>query len=201
MALPAFPAFHVTGAVHHYINWPGSGVSPLYLGTCESTPQVKSPFTSKPVMNDITGPTLPAQKLETGQMAIIASALNRFSKTTWAAMLLRAGPPRRGRFDRGLLKYGRSTFQLWQVFENATDASVRSLYPGLEMGFYWPQVELVDQNFVRLGNQDQLLVLTLEAQPYFVPQANATVVAPGEREFFLMSLSDGDFPAEVRVPQ
>lgn len=200
MAAAAYPAFHVTGAVHHYVNWSGLS-APLYLGTAESTPQIKLVSTSKPVMNDITGPTLPAQKVETGEMAQIGVAFNRFSYGTRATLNTHTGPGRRGRFDRGLLKFGRYTFQLWQVFENATDATVRALYPGLPLGFYWPQVELLSKDSPRIGNQDELWVPTFEAQPYFTPQAVATTVASGEREFFLYSQADADFPAAVLVPQ
>jgi hypothetical protein len=199
VAAAAYPSFHVTGAVHHYIGW--AGIDPLYLGTAESTPQIKFVETSKPVMNDITGPNLPAQKVETGEMATIAVAFNRFSQSTRNSLFTRAGLPRRSRFSRGLLKYGRSTFYLWQVFENATDATVRALYPNLPLGFFWPQVELVMKDGARLGNQDELWVATFEAQPYFVPQASPTQVAVGEREFWLYAQDDASFPAAVQVPQ
>lgn len=200
MAAAAYPAFHVTGAVHHYVNWSGLA-EPLYLGTAESTPQIRLQEVSKPVMNDITGPGLPAQKVEGGEMATIGVAFNRFSQTTRNSVLARAGLPRRTRWSRGLLKFGRVTLSLYQVFENATDAAVRALYPGLPMGFYWPQCELIVKELPRIGNQDELWVATFEAQPYFVPQANATTVAAGEREFFLYAQDDASFPAAVLVPQ
>jgi len=200
MAAAAFPAFHVTGAVHHYIQYTGLA-DPIYLGTAESTPQIKLIDTSKPVMNDITGPTLPAQKVETGEMAQVAVAFNRFSYATRTLLVTRAGPGRRGRFSRGLLRYGRTTFAMWQVFENATDATVRALYPGLPLGFYWPQVELLTKDSPRIGNQDELWVAGFECQPYHTPQAQANAVAAGEREFFLYGQADALFPAAVLVPQ
>ncbi len=200
MAAAAYPAFHVTGAVHHYVSWSGLS-APLYLGTAESTPQIKFINTSKPVMNDITGPMLPAQKVEGGEFATLSVAFNRFSQGTRTSLLSRDGSGRRGRFSRGLLRFGRSTFSLWQVYENYLDAGVRALYPNMLPGFYWPQVELVSKDLPRLGNQDELWVPTFEAQPYWTPQANPAVVAAGEREFFLYSQSLSDFPADVLVPQ
>ncbi len=200
MADQAFPAYHVTGAVHHYVSWAGLA-APIYLGTCESTPQIKLIDTSKPVMNDITGPTLPAQKVETGEMAMIGCAFNRFSYSSRTSLTLRAGPGRRGRFSRGLLRFGRTTFELWQVFENALDAGVRAVYPNLPLGYYWPQVELLSKDSPRIGNQDELWVASFEAQPYHVPQANPSAVVGGEREFFLYSQADASFPTAVLVPQ
>lgn len=199
MAAPAFPSFQVTGCVHHYIGY--DGLSPQYLGTAEATPQVRKVKTSKPVMNDITGPVLPAQKVNTGEMAVIATPFSRWSRQTVNYLLLRSGLPRQGRFSRGILKYGINTFQLWMVFENALNTVVRSLYPGLELGFYFPQVELIEENLPRMGNTDQLWVPTFEAQPYFTPQANPTLVASGEREFWLYAQDDASFPADVLVPQ
>lgn len=200
MAAAAFPAFHVSGAVHHYVSWPGLS-APLYLGTAESTPQLKFVETSKPVMNDITGTTLPAQKVEGGEMANVAVAFNRFSQGTRDALIARSGGGRRGRYTRGLLRFGRATFQLWQWFENYGDETVRALYPGMRIGFYWPQVEMVGKDLPRLGTADELWVPTFECQPYFVPQVSATSVSAGEREFFLYSQDPADFPAAVQVPQ
>lgn len=199
MAAPAYPAFQVTGAVHHYVAWPGT--NPLYLGTAEATPQVRKVKTSKPVMNDSTGPVLPAQKVNTGEMAVIAVPFNRFSQATVDALLLRTGPGRQGRFSRGTLKFGVNTFVLWQVYENSLNPVQRALYPGLHRGYYFPQVELLDENLPRTGNTDELWVPTFEAQPYFVPQADPTQVQAGEREFWLYSQDDASFPTDVLVPQ
>lgn len=213
MAAAASPAFQVTGAVHHYVSagLHGTGATPLYLGTAESSPQTKFIEVSKPVMNDITGPGLPAQKVDGGQMAIVATAFNYFSYSTFSTMRLwnanygAAHLGRRNRFSRGLTRFGRATFRLWQVFENALDSTVRASYPNLPLGRYWPQVELITQEVPREGTQDQLVVVTFECQPYFVPQALSTTVAAGEREFFLYSELDADFPNSpnggVLVPQ
>jgi hypothetical protein len=202
MAAPAYPSFQVTGAVHHYIGWPGMNPADvMYLGTAEATPQVRMIDTSKPVMNDITGPVLPGQKVATGEMAVIAVPFSRWSWSTVQALVARTGPGRRDRFSRGRLKYGLVTFSLWQVFENSLDAATRALYPNLPRGFYFPQVEATEKSFPRLGNQDALWVPTWEAQPYFIPQVNPTVVAAGEREFLLYSWADADFPAATLVPQ
>lgn len=213
MAASASPAFQVTGAVHHYVasGLHGTSPTPLYLGTAESTPQVRFQEMGKPVMNDVTGPLLPAQKVDGGEMATIAVALNYFSYSTFSTMRLwsantgAAHMGRRNRFSRGLTRYGRATFRLWQVFENALDSGIRATYPNLPLGRYWPQVELITKEVPREGTQDQLIVVTFEAQPYFVPQASPTTVASGEREFFLFSELDADFPNSpnggVLVPQ
>ena len=71
MAVAAFPAFHVTGAIHHYVTYPGQATA-LYLGTCETSPQVAFQELYKDVHNDVTGPSLPAQRIENGEMATMA---------------------------------------------------------------------------------------------------------------------------------
>lgn len=98
------------------------------------------------------------------------------------------------------------TFELWQVFDNSLDSNVRDLYPGLELGWYWPQVEFLDEDFIQLGNgREQLQLLTLEAQPAFTPLtgngSTGPYPAPGDREFFLYSTADDQFPEEVLLPQ
>lgn len=200
MAAAAFPAFHVTGAVQHFIRYPGIG-TPIFLGTCEATPAVRFQEMTKDVMNDIFGPRLPGQRVEGGEIATISAPLNRFSKQSLQALLAAVAPQRRNRYSRGQLVFGRNTFELWQVFENYWDVTVRALYPNMEPGFYWPQVQLMVKDLPRLGNQDQLYVLNCEAHPKWVPQADPTVVAAGEREFFLYSTNSADFPAAVQVPQ
>lgn len=200
MAAAATPAFHITGAVHHYVQYVGIP-TPIYLGTCESTPAINFQELTKDVKNDVFGPLLPGQRVEGGEMATISAALNRFSKGTLQAMLAVIGPARRTRYSRGQYVFGRNTFQLWQVFENYWDSSIRALYPNLEPGYYWPQVQLVQKQLPRMGNQDQLYVLNAEAHPYWTPQADATTVAAGEREFRLYSVTAADFPAAVQVPQ
>lgn len=199
MAAAASPAFHVTGAVHHYVRYLGIS-TPIFLGTCEATPAIRFQEMSKDVMNDIFGPRLPGQRVEAGEIATISAPLNRFSKSSLQAMLGVIAPARRTRYSRGQLVFGRNTFELWQVFENYYNGLVSS-YPGLEPGYYWPQVHLVAKDLPRLGNQDQLYVLNCEAHPKWIAQANATVVAAGEREFQLFSSAPADFPVEVQVPQ
>lgn len=200
MAAAATPAFHITGAVHHYVTYPGI-TTPIYLGTCESTPAIRFQELTKDVKNDVFGPLLPGQRVEGGEMATISAPLNRFSKGTLQALLGVIAPVRRTRYSRGRLVFGRNTFSLWQVFENYWDATIRALYPNLEPGYYWPQVCLVQKDLPRVGNQDQLYVLNCEAHPYWTPQADPTTVAAGEREFQLYSVNPSDFPAAVQVPQ
>lgn len=188
MAAAAFPAFHVTGAVHIFVDSPAA-TNPGYLGTCEATPQVVFQETSKPVFNDIGGGEIPVQEVEGGEQAMIACALNRFSKSTYAAILLATGQvPIRNRFSRGLLRRGRTTMCLWMVFENATDPVIRALYPNLELGWFFPQVQITTREFQRNGTADQLWVLNGQATPYRIPSTG---------EWMLYSSADSAFPPAV----
>lgn len=201
MAAAAFPAFHVTGAVHHYVRWVGISV-PIYLGTCESNPVVNFQELVKEVHNDVAGPSLPMDMIENGEMANIASGLNRFSKGTFFGMLAATANSRRSRWSRGLPTFGRTTIELWMVFENYFLANAQVFFPNLEIGWYFPQVKVQAKEIPRIGNgQDQLLVLHGEAHPKFQYQSDPTVVAQGDREWLLYSTDPTLFPAAVLVPQ
>ncbi len=200
MAAAAFPAFHVTGAIHHYVQTPLAS-SPIYLGTCESTPQVVFQETSKPVFNDIGGGQIPMQQVEQGEMAVLASAINRFSKSTYQTLLQQTQQlGRRAAFSRGRLRFGRTTFKLWMVYENALDAIVRAEFPGLEMGWYFPTVQIENRSFERMGTADELWVMNATAFPLYTPfSGNAGALAGGT--WLLYSKDDADFPDDVKVPQ
>jgi hypothetical protein len=216
-----FPAFHVTGAVHCWVGTdaPGTTSNVYFLGTCQVQPQFQIQQVSTDVHNDLVGPSLPAQKIDNGEVGSLGLALNRFSKSTLQVLrLLRAGggvssnPGRRNRYSRGGLVYGSRTFQLWCVFDNAldgagalcaTNAAPRSLFPGLEAGFWFPQVEILAESDMQLGNgKDEVKLMTFEAQPYFQPISSGyTAVNSGDRQFTLYSNLDAAFPAVVCAPQ
>jgi hypothetical protein len=204
------PAYHVTGAVHHYITVPGTASSTYYLGTCEVQPDIRIWKLSAEAKNDIAGRILPGQKTHQGEKADIGLQLSRYSEAAYEQILLawgnntdgsnglqvRAG--HEGRFSRGNLVFGVRTFQMWQVFERSVDSSFRGAQP---YGYWWPQVELIQHAPVELGNKEKQLLLVLEAQPYFVPQTSHTVIGTYGRTWKLYSQADADFPAEVLIPQ
>jgi len=196
MAAAAFPGFHVTGPVHHYVAPFGLG-DPLYLGTAEVQPRVQVSNARKQIMNDIAGTSLAAQEKDDGQIAAIGVLLNRFSQTTLFALRPSGF---QARFSRGQLVYGYKTFALWMVFENFLDAATRAMYPNLPIGYYWPQVDWVDIEDAP-GNQDQKVMCQWKASNQWTGQASPDVVADGERSWFLYSQNVAYFPASVLVPQ
>lgn len=214
MVIPSYPDVHVTGAVHHYVRIAGAQnlEEPiLYLGTAEITPIIQEISHGQDVMNDIAGKTLPLQRTDDGSEAIIAVALTYFSKEAHAAIKsagIRAGrrlaPGIETRWSRGGLKFGVTTIELWQVFENYFNPNtVGGKSAGLEPGFYWPQCELVNADFPKSGTQAQTALVVFTARPVFAAQANPQVVnaAENERGWALYRNEIEDFPAEVLVPQ
>jgi len=202
VAVAAFPAFHVTGAIHHYVAWPAIAATPVYLGTCESSPQVAFQSFFGDWATDNSGPRLPEQRSEGGETASLAIGLNRFSKATWYSMLDAVAPTRRSAWSRGRPVFGRSTIQLWMVFENYSDVGTRDKFPSMEQGWYWPQVLMTGREHPRMGNgQETLLVVHAEAHPFRTPQADHKRLVAGEREWSLYSITPADFPASVLVPQ
>lgn len=202
MAVASYPEFHVTGPVHHYIKVPGESYY-WYLGTAEVTPKVDHHPFYEETFNSIGGSKVPMQRTEQGEMAVIGVLLNRFSKSAYDKMLTVGasvvGRGHRGRFSRGSLVFGLGSFEMWQLFENSTNAAFRST--DMEMGYYWPQVTLADHTRDRLGTDTEKLLIVCEAYPYWVPQSNYNTVASGERTWQLYSTADAAFPNDVRVPQ
>jgi hypothetical protein len=206
MAAPSFPAFHVTGAVHHYIRYPDTG--PIYyLGTAEVTPKVEHRVFRSDAFNDIGGSAVPMQRTEQGEMAVVGTLMNRFSKTAYD-VLMKLGSSGgaagfRNRFSRGSLVFGPGSFELWQVFENATPAANAAGYrvDGLELGYYWPQVDLTGHTRDKLGTDVEHLLLVMECFPYWIPQASYNNVSGYERSWELYSRDDTAFPADVMIPQ
>lgn len=204
MALPDFPDFNVTGAVHHYVRVLGGRIR--YLGTAEVTPKVHFDVKWRDAFNDMFGKELPGQRTKQGRMAVIGVLLSRYSKGAWGDILLAgetAGTQidygQESRFSRGALAFGNESFELWQVFENATSAAFRQT--GMELGYYWPQVLVGGEDRDTLGTEVEKLLLVLEAYPKFLPQSNPQAVQGNERSHLLFSFNDADFPAEVLVPQ
>lgn len=209
MAEATFPAYHITGPVHHYYRRPARfvgdpfGNTIYYLGTAETQPRMGITHIRRPIINDVAGPDVPAQKKDGGRVASVSVLFNRFSH--WAADDL-TPPGQAGRFSRGLLVYGVKTFEVWQVFENWLDVDVRAQFPDLPIGFYWPQVDWTAQEETP-GNIDEKRLFQWEASeqwtgmPTGVGVNSPNVVPAGSREWLLFSQNPAAFPADVRVPQ
>lgn len=214
MADATFPAFHVTGPVHHYYRRPARYAGDpwankvYYLGTAETQPRLAVSHVRRPIINDIGGPDVPSQKKDGGRLAAISVMFNRFSH--WAIGDLKP-PGQQGRFSRGQVVYGVKTFELWQVYENAvgalTDTGLAALYPDLPLGYYWPQVDWVT-NEETPGNIYEKIMVQWEASELFTDLATLVGTSPvgtapfaGSREWLLFSQDPTTFPAEVRVPQ
>jgi len=206
MATASFPDYRTTGAVHHFVKTPGDPTNTYYLGTCEVQPVVQFYKMRAPVKNDLAGDALPAQKTHQGEMATLGLQFTRWSLDAYDTILNCRGTGNglnilagwEGRFSRGSLVFGSDTFQLWQVFDNALNAVFRGDLP---LGWYWPQVEIVQHAPVKLGTREYQLLLMLEANPKYVPQASMNQIQANERSWFLYSTQDADFPAAVQVPQ
>ncbi len=217
MAIPSFPAIHVTGPVHTYCQTLNEGANDIiYLGTAKVTPQLQLRRYTNKTMNDRAGRTLPLQKHKDGEAATVAMLLTYFSKDGQAAILrsgvaagLQVVEGQETRWSRGAAVYGQDTFKMWNIFENFDNPNGNS--PGLEIGYFWPQVELLQHDDIELGAQGQGLLLVFDCTPYLIPQASNSQITGNERGWYLYSgdsnaLFPGNpqgkaFPDAVRVPQ
>lgn len=198
MATPSFPDVHVTGAVHHYIRTGGDGNPIYYLGTAEVTPQMQIRRYRQSVMNDIAGKTLPLQKTYDGDAATVSCLLTRFSKAALRVLAesgrgagVHLSPGEESRWSRGSLVYGKSAFELWQVYDDFLNPNGTTV--GLEIGFYWPQVELLQNDKIKVGTQGEGDLCVFDCTPYWFQF--------GDRGWTLYSHDENLFPADVRVPQ
>lgn len=202
MASLSLPAYHVTGAVHHFLRSPASPSNIYYLGTAETTPRVELRPAYRDIMNDIAGRTLPGQRTFDGEAAMIGTVLTRFSKEAYA-WILQAGvtiaPGFEGRYSRGSLVFGVKTFELWLVFENYWNPLYRT--PNQTPGYYFPQCMLAAHTRDTLGTEGEKLLLAIDAQPYWLPQQSINAVQGNERSWLLHSTAEADFPVGVQVPQ
>lgn len=168
MAAPSFPAFWVTGPVHHFIRYAGT----LYfLGTAEVTPLVDHRIMRADTFNDIGGSMVPMQRTHQGEMCVIGTVLNRFSRVG-VDVLDKVGPTlgaagTETRFSRGGFVFGPRSFELWLKFDNYDDPAYRAA--GLEPGLYFPQVDLTGKTRQRLGTDTEKELLTFECFPYWIP--------------------------------
>lgn len=194
MAIASLPEFHVTGAIHHFIRTPQLEQI-MYLGTAEVTPNIEHRIMRADVFNDIGGTGVPMQRTNQGQMAVIGTLLNRFSKGAIVALKNLSAQPvaagQEGRFSRGALVFGPSTFELWLLYEFSTNPTFRS--DGLELGRYYPQVDVTGINSPRLGTDVEKCLLVMEAYPYWIPQTSTNTVAGTERGWMLYDQSDLGF--------
>lgn len=198
MAAASFPDVHVTGPVQHYVRVPTSDNLIYFLGTAEVTPQMQRRRYYQNVMNDLAGKTLPFQKTYDGEAATVSVALTRYSKEAWAAILdaghtraLTSGNGRETRWSRGAPVYGQLTIELWQVYDNVFNPAGASA--GLEIGWYWPQVTLVQHDTIAAGTQAEKLLLVFDCTPEWN--------FDGDRGWVLYENNPAYFPNDVRVPQ
>lgn len=209
MATSSYPDFHVTGPVHHFIRTPRTDQTPLiyYLGTAEVTPQIKHQRLKKDVFNSIGGTAVPMQRLDYGEVSVIGSLLNRFSKVAivnmktagisgFAGNVIAEGW--RSRFSRGALAFGRTTVELWMVNENYGTAFATT---GMEIGRYFPVFDIESFETPEIGTVDEKALILGTAFPLWIPQSSPSQVGNGERSWKMYSTDPADFPADVLVPQ
>lgn len=208
MPVPTFPAYHVTGAIHHWVRRLGGAI--LYLGTAEITPQMQLRRYYQKVPNDEAGKTLPGQMTRDGHAATVAVSMSRWSKNTWDQMAIsgiEAGLDfdigQEGRFSRGGLVFGQDTVELWQVYENSLNPFLDRGTFSVELGRYWPQVVISEDNQPQAGTQVERKLFVFDCQPRRVTQASFSAVnaAVNERGWILFRVDDAAFPADVLVPQ
>lgn len=213
----SFPSIHVTGPVHIFARTPAAAsVTPpdsaaiWYVGTCETQPQVKHAKQRIDVFNDIGGRKVPFQQIEQGEIGLIGLLLTRFSQAAYTAIRLAgrtdgdgadagAGVGYESSFARGAFSLGRTSVELWLLFQFGFGADVPgqagiATTPGLPRGRYYPTALLTNHEIADSGSADEKLLLTFTALPLWLGTAG---VGSKNRGFGLYSEDEADFPVEI----
>lgn len=208
MAVPSFPSVNVTGPVHTYLQAAGS-TDIWLLGQCEVTPQIQTRVYKGDVKNTIASSTLPFQRTSQGEAATVSCLLTRFSQLAYQVMLESDSTganliPVQGqetRWNRGSLIFGQKSFQVWQVFDSFFAPPGVDVGENLPIGYYWPQVEVLDHDIVAAGTLDEKLMIVFDATPLWIPYGASTTWAAGSGGWVLYTQDPAAFPTEVQVPQ
>lgn len=159
--------------------------------------------------NTIASNTLPFQRTSDGEASTISVLLTRFSQSAYNATLLSdstgfnliPSPGQETRWNRGSLIFGQKSFQVWQVFDSFFAPAGVDVGNNLPIGYYWPQVEILDHDIVAAGTLDEKLMLVFDATPQWQPYGVSTTWVAGEGGWVLYTQDPAAFPSAVQVPQ
>lgn len=167
-----------TGPAHVFISKAGKLVgtteireqgSPLYLGTCEFSPAIRTFTVYEPVHSDTRGPRLPDDWLLGGEHAITRLDLTRWDEAVYARIAAKGtvadaqGTTARGTLaakDIGaMVRRAKLTFILMVLFPYATT----NFYRGMPKGYRFPKSVLEEEAFDPVGTQARKLGLVIHS--------------------------------------
>lgn len=126
------PAVHSLGPCHIYarLRTVTTGTvttgSPVYLGTCDTTPKIERQVSKLPVMNDISGREKPFATIYDAEEHVVSGVLSRFDYSLYRLLADQAGSPAvkevgdlgsDTRLERGSIITGVSDAELMLVYE------------------------------------------------------------------------------------
>lgn len=194
-------SFSSTGPIHIFCRIPASGASPRgaasggtisYLGTAREYPNISVEPSWVPVMNDIAGPTVPADVFASGEDGSINIDINRFD---YAVMQSVCNYPRSGRtpggsargtntrLDRGLFALAnKNSMEFWFQFSfyNTINTGDYTMIPG----YYWPACVVVNTSPEVIGTRDHAIRLMLKPLNWWLAETGSFMLYSNDPSYF-----------------
>lgn len=163
----AFCQQYVTGPALIHIGMPGGG-STRYFGTGKNGVDQDIRHALVPAMNDLAGPVLPLDEMESGMDAMISATMTRWDETIHEIMARFSSPasPRGSETSdaRGsLMLYENKTFPLYIVYPRATLPA----YAQMPKGYRWLACKLVSPYRLPAGCKPYETVFTWHAMSVY----------------------------------
>ncbi len=136
--------------------------SVLYLGTCETSPSIRTFTVSEPVYSDTRGPRLPDDWLLAGEHAMTRLDLTKWIESTYASIAKKGTKPRGSLAKADIGKMMRRqglTFILTVLFPFAS----QNAYRGMPKGYKFIQSAVEEEVFDPVGTQARKLGLVIHS--------------------------------------
>lgn len=108
--------FTTPGPIFIYVNWVYQGGTPTFLGTAVTAPEVEGRPAYINVLNDLSGRSVPGQKVYDGEQDIVTVTLNRFDFGVYTQLKSQSKVAAAAGFNtplnRGSLAFTQTDFQL-----------------------------------------------------------------------------------------
>lgn len=169
---------YTTGPAHIYV---GPLTSPIYLGTCEESPDLELVAVEKDVFNTLGGVGIPFDKAYQGEIGLITAQLNRFNAPVYQTIANRPrtfqattlpGTNTAGDVGSLMLQEGLA-YACWLLFTfgaNGPAPKPAMIAGGMVPGYRFFATYLLGPNRLRnLGTVPKKLILTLGALRVFNP--------------------------------
>lgn len=166
-------AVFTPGPIHHFALFVGES-TPYYLGTAILAPENEAEKFKIPVMNDLSGRSVPFQLVQDGEIWYVMTSMNRFNQAVIdRIMALESGGAALGQesgLARGTLTIGVSDWSLILLNGYATTPAASNTNPELlPVGRQWFSCNVRKYKESTVGTRTKEVAMSIECQNMFIP--------------------------------